>query len=151
MNGTLVQALRTLRPRLLRQWEGQLRALPPCSALAHPDTLVHLMGPTYDRVVELIDHDNATPASLPADCECGKNPLVTFFVTGEASLIEGIVADQVNWRPQTSEQRLAAVKVLRNAVRCVAADDIEAFCSLCQRKGAARTDCRAPSAVSAPA
>lgn len=132
-------ALTKHRPHLLRRWEEGLRALPPSSGLAHPDTLVHLMPSTLDRIVlALASATHPREESPPAACRCGMNPLVTFFITAETAMIDTLFGAEPAWIRLTANQRESGLDDLRSTLRMIADDDIEAFCSLCQMKPQSR-------------
>jgi hypothetical protein len=137
----MARALSTHRLHLRRRWEEGLRALPPSSGLAHPDTLVHLMPSTLDRIaLALASARHPKQASLPAACRCGMNPLVTFFITAETAMIDTLFGAEPAWIRLTAKQRESGLDCLRSTLRKIADDDIEAFCSLCQM----RSESRAP-------
>ncbi len=143
MHEFMACALATHRPRLLRRWEEALRALPPSSGLAHPDTLVHLMPPTLDRIVKALAAGPHPPEEHPpVDCACGMNPLVTFFITAESALIDSLFIAEPAWAKLQASQRESGLGTLRATLRSIADDDIEAFCSLCQMRKQARIDCK---------
>lgn len=142
MHEFMACALSTHRLHLLRRWEESLRALPPSSGLAHPDTLVHLMPSTLDRIVlALAAPSHPNEDSPPAACRCGMNPLVTFFITAETAMIDTLFGAEPAWVRLTANQRESGLDDLRSTLRMIADDDIEAFCSLCQM----RSQSRAPS------
>ncbi|GAB1488607.1 hypothetical protein MASR2M8_10530 [Opitutaceae bacterium] len=153
MHEFLACALATHRPRLLQRWDQSLRALPPSSALAHPDSLVHLMPTTLDRLHSALAAHAVRRRSTPsAACACGMNPLVTFFITAETALIDTLFIEEPAWARLSRTQREVGLALLRATLHTIANDDIEAFCSLCQMRGTIGRD-RQPSsarAVSAP-
>jgi len=77
------------------------------------------------------------------------NPLVTFFVTLESALIDTLFVAEPSWAALPALQRETGLGILRAAVRAVANDDIEAFCSLCQRRGPLLRKRAAPSRAAA--
>lgn len=126
-------ALATHRLPLLKRWEESLRALPPSSGLAHPDSLVHLMASTLERVIAVLGASRAPlQRSSTPDCACGMNPLIAFFVTAEAAMIDTLFTAEPTWAGLSHADREGSLNVLRAALAEVACDDIEVFCSLCQ-------------------
>lgn len=61
MHHTLIVALLARRNFLRARWEGKLRALPPSSALAEPDALVHLMGWTLEQFYQELQPTGRPP------------------------------------------------------------------------------------------
>jgi hypothetical protein len=124
--------------RILARWREQLRALPPSSALAAPELLTPMMAPTIARVRHEASRHIDNPAGEPEteDCRCGLNPLVTFYLTGEASTFEVLWSQPDALAPLAPEAREDTCRVLREAWRRVATEEISLFCSLCQRGAA---------------
>lgn len=127
--------------RILARWREQLRALPPSSALAAPELLTPMMAPAIARVRnEAARHldDPPSPAGSPeaAECLCGLNPLVAFYLTGEASTFEVLWSQHDALAPLAPEARETMCRVLREAWRSAATEEISLFCSVC-RRGAA--------------
>jgi len=131
----LAGALAAHRPQLRRRWEERLRALPPSSALASPDALVHLMDSTLNRLgAELGAEAQRGPPGATPECRCGLNPLVAYFITAEEALMETLFLDDTVWPALTTRDRERALATLLNALRRIAHADLETFCSLCQRR-----------------
>lgn len=127
--------------RVLTRWRERLRALPPSSALAHPDLLGPLMAPALARVrqeaLQPPDADaRTTSPDDPIHCRCGLNPLVAFYLTGECAMFDVLWGQDdalPNLLPKDREQ---LCRVLSQAWKRVATDEISLFCSLCQRRTA---------------
>jgi hypothetical protein len=141
--------LQNLRPTLRQRWEVLLRAQPPSSPLANPDSLVFLMDWTFDqffaelRKVAFRSQTRAR-ASLPrcperrVPCACGMNPLLAYFQTAELALIETVLPLLA---PQQQEPVL---REIRAALGTVSKREIEAFCAVCRhREHAAHVESRA--------
>jgi hypothetical protein len=125
--------LDALRPAIKRRWEVLLRAEPPSSALASPDTFVFLMDTTLERVASALHTGALSPRAGPGEgslqaakdrCKCGLNPLLTYYISGEKALIE------------------IAGPVLRHDLDCaliffhgLAHREIEALCGVCNHCG----------------
>lgn len=124
--------------RILSRWREQLRALPPSSALAAPELLAPMMAPAIARVRNEAARHIDDPAGEPEaeDCRCGLNPLVTFYLTGEASTFEVLWSQHDALAPLAPDEREMTCRVLREAWRRVAAEEISLFCSICQRGAA---------------
>jgi hypothetical protein len=124
------------RAQLRARWEALLRAQPACSPLAHPDTVVHLLDPTLDTLFAA-PRRPATRPLAPArpcrdSCRCGLNPLLAFFAVGEQALRE--TAEQPASRGDAKTPPAPADTIrLSLALRRLARDELETFCSLCQR------------------
>lgn len=135
MQAFLAGALAAHRPQLRQRWEERLRALPPSSALASPDALVHLMDSTLDRLgTEIGVEAPRRPAGPPPECRCGLNPLVAYFITAEEALMETLFHDDTVWPVLSARDRERALTTLLRALRRIAHADLETFCSLCQRR-----------------
>lgn len=138
MEESLWQELQRLRPIIRQRWEARLRALPPISPLAHPDSLVHLMDFTLDqffhnlakggakkRTRAKLDSNSCTDA---ANCTCGMNPLLIYFQTAELALMEVTLSLSA---PSLRELTLSEIK---RALTSIAKKEIETLCSVCQRR-----------------
>lgn len=77
------------------------------------------------------------------------NPLVTFFITLESALIDTLFVAEPSWVALPAVQRETGLGILQAAVRSVANNDIEAFCSLCLRRAPALRRRAAPSRAAA--
>lgn len=135
--------------RVLTRWRERLRALPPSSALAHPDLLGPLMAPALARVrqeaAQALDSDPAAggapapsaPATAkedPVNCRCGLNPLVAFYLTGECATFD-VLWGQADALPHLApREREQLCRALSHAWKLVATDEISLFCSLCLRR-----------------
>lgn len=125
--------------RVLTRWRERLRALPPSSALAHPDMLGPLMAPALARVRQ----EAAQPAeeagavgdgSEPVVCRCGLNPLVAFYLTGECATFD-VLWGQADALPHLApSEREQLCRALSQAWRRVATDEISLFCGVCLRR-----------------
>ena len=133
--------------RVLTRWRERLRALPPSSALAHPDLLGPLMAPALARVRQEASQPpegSSSPASAstasaatdPVSCRCGLNPLVAFYLTGECATFD-VLWGQADALPHLApHEREQLCRSLSQAWKRVATDEISLFCSLCQRRTA---------------
>lgn len=139
MEESLWSELQNLRPTLRQRWEALLRAQPPSSPLANPDSLVFLMDWTFDQIFSELRKTSfrrgaRTPQGLVrrpdrrVPCACGMNPLLAYFQTAELALIETVLPLLA---PQQQEAVLREVKA---ALALVAKREIESFCALCRRK-----------------
>ena len=122
--------------RILTRWREQLRALPPSSALAAPEVLAPLMAPALARVRHESALATASPPDAGADCRCGLNPLVTFYLTGECAAFDVLWAQPDALAALTPDLREELCHKLRKAWHQVATEEIALFCSLCQRGAA---------------
>jgi hypothetical protein len=139
VDASLVEALRARRSAIRRRWDDLLRVERANTPLAHPDTLIHLLDWSLDELLAALAGGAAVegPAadrSRPA-CPCGRNPFLNFFVAGEQALLEALVLAQTEILPLTPALRDGAVAELHLAVRERARSEVEAICSVCQRRG----------------
>lgn len=148
MQDSLVCALRTQRPQIRERWAALLRIEPVGSPLGHPDALVHLIDWTIDEIFAglanpLSGHDFGTVRpgdETPPTCDCGRNPLLTYFAAGEQATIEGLVLTQAASSGLDPVERDTSLAELSHILRNIARREIEAFCGVCQfrrRDGAA--------------
>lgn len=109
--------------------------MPPSSALATPEALVHLMDWTLQRIeAELCaPHGNRNPHRDPV-CPCGLNPLTTYFITAENAAVETLFADTTGWVALPPPEREDVLRRLRIAIQRVALREIEAFCAMCKQR-----------------
>lgn len=137
MEPTLVQALQAQQSAIRGRWETLLRAEPARSALADPDILVRLfevtLGDLFTRLqarpVPRPAPDGAIYSRIRAGCGCGRNPLVTYFLTGEQALLETLAA-----LDGTGAAAGTAAAELHFVLRQIARQEVESFCSLCQHR-----------------
>jgi hypothetical protein len=141
MEESLVQALRTRRPQIRERWEALLRVERANTALAHPDTLVHLLDWSLDEVLHALTMRTPTRRSsspphtnLRDDCECGRNPLLHFFIAGEQALLEAVVLVHAELPRLDPVARDRAVTELYLTLRALAHAEVVSFCALCQHR-----------------
>src|SRR6478752_7350213 len=97
MDITMLRALVDYRPCIRAHWEKLLRLDRGVSALARPETLVHLIDATLDEFYAALPdwslrrHPSRTPE--PA-CPCGASPYLAYFAAGRQALHEGMVTLQ---------------------------------------------------------
>ena len=159
MDEILLERLRSRRPVVKREWETLLRIEPVASPLGHPDTLAHLIDHTLDDLFHLLKtaesrkrshHAAPIHASLGDACECGRNPLLAYFVAGERSLMESLVLAQTESTELPAERRNKAVAELTAALHTLAWKEIKAFCDLCQHRSHVPHETQAKGEVPAP-
>jgi hypothetical protein len=131
----IIRFFRTFRPDLRVRWEEHLRSLPPSTAMATPDALVHLMDWTLQRIeAELCaPHGNRNPHRDPV-CPCGLNPLTTYFITAENAVVETLFASTNGWVSLPPVEREDVLRRLRIAIQRVALREVEAFCEICKQR-----------------
>lgn len=144
MQGQLVQALLHRRTQICARWTTLLHIECANTALAHPDTLIHLLDWTFDSIIqalELTSNRKTIAAALASgarpDCPCGRNPYLYFFIAGEQAWLEALVFTQVAMPKLEAMARDQAMAELLNVVRMLARTEVEAFCSVCQYRNAA--------------
>jgi hypothetical protein len=138
MRQLLVCAMRARRPQVLRTWDTLLRRQHVVTPLANPDIFAHEMGATFDTVlaqwgrVRLAHVPTvATDPSWPPSCHCGRNPFLSYYVTGEEALVQTLTAVQAE-RRFNAARNAAELNALRYVVRRVGRVDIEGFEAFCQ-------------------
>ena len=144
MQGELVQALLSRRTQICARWTALLHIERANTALAHPDMLIHLLDWTFDLIIQALDptSNRKTPSAAQAsgaraDCPCGRNPYLYFFIAGEQAWLEALVFTQVAIPKLEAVLRDQAVAELLNVIRTLARTEVEAFCSVCQYRDAA--------------
>lgn len=145
MQEQLVSALRLQRPHIRARWEALLRAQPRHAPLGPPEAMVHLLDWTLDELLATLAnplslHVTGRPRSAvvaPPVCECGRNPLLGYFETGEQAIREVWEVAQSAYLPLDSAQRLHGWDLIQEAFRHIAFREIEAFCGVCQYRDAA--------------
>lgn len=136
MQNALLESLKAHRHNLRTRWEHKLRALPPSSAMAEPDALVHLMEWTLENFFQELTHKvRRSQRHQPATpCPCGMNPLIAYFVTAEDALLEIIFTEEKPWLALDPANREAELAWVRGALQRVAAREIGAFCAVCRHR-----------------
>jgi hypothetical protein len=131
----VMRALAAHRPEIRASWENLLRLERASSALANPDTLVHLLDTTLDGIFRDL-HDwsprrHPTRAHAP-HCPCGRNPLLAYFAAGRQALREGLIVAQAASPQLTAEQRDTAFAGIEHVFGHIERREIESFCAVCQ-------------------
>ena len=135
MDEVYLRAFHEERAHLHDSWANLLRLEPVSSALAHPDTLVHLINLTIDELFAAIgpEYELTLPRPQPeTDCPCGMNPLLTYFTVGRQAVQEAFVIAETHIPPFQRKDRDHAFDQLESAYKSLAAREIQAFCGLCQ-------------------
>jgi hypothetical protein len=153
----LLRMLQARRPEIRARWNELLHTEAASSALAHPDTLMHLLDWSLAEIMSAIEgpanRRQAAPKSFEAVrslCPCGRNPLLAMFRAGEQAVIEGLILCQAEIRHGTPAARGEALAEVQDAVRTVAAAEVESFCAVCQYRDSALTgNCGAVATLSA--
>lgn len=138
MDKFLLQALRSRRASIRREWTTLLRAEPVTTPLGHPDTLAHLIDRTLDELYDRLGRRKAHPPgpighsydAVRRECPCGRNPLLAYFLAGERALLEALVQAQTD-KPEPAARRQEDVVELGASLRSLAQRDVAAFCSVC--------------------
>lgn len=109
--------------------------------MAHPDTLVHLMDWTLDRLFDELNQphfrrplENGAPRSVGLGCVCGKNPLLTYFSTAELAIVETLLVDEEDLADIDGFERSNSLDQLKAALHAVARREIDSFCAVCQSR-----------------
>jgi hypothetical protein len=136
----LLRTLEAQRARIRERWESLLRGEQVNSPLGRPEVLVHLIDRTLDEVFGALA-EPATPATstpvsatlLREQCRCGQNPLLTYFVSGEQALLEAMIGVQSGNAGAPRGTHAHDLAELYTVVRQIAHQEVDSFCSLCQR------------------
>ncbi|HET7535106.1 MAG TPA: hypothetical protein VFJ90_01530 [Candidatus Didemnitutus sp.] len=126
-----VNRLETLRHAIKREWQILLRQEPAASALANPDTLVHLMDNTLNQLFSGLHRTNEEwlrrsariNRPLREICPCALNPLLVYFSTGQLALRAAANRDHAD--------DMDEILLLFHAL---AQEEINALCSVCQHR-----------------
>lgn len=141
MKKAYLEALDGQRAEIKRKWDTLLRAAPTTTPLGNPDTLVFLMDESIRQLFALF-HSRSThpwlsrhpPAVrlLGVDCHCRLNPLINYFIAGQAAL--AFVAQGIPRSKHHLEdvEATACVDELLLTFRFLASREIHAFCEVCQ-------------------
>jgi hypothetical protein len=140
MQGELVQALLKRRAHICARWAALLHIERANSALAHPDTLIHLLDWTCDSIIHALEE--RTPLSIKTtlsrpECPCGRNPYLYFFIASEQAWLEALVFIQFAIPKLDPVDRDEAVAELLLVIRTLAQTEVESFCSVCQYRNEA--------------
>ena len=134
MSAQLTKLLHDRSHRIKDDWVRRLRATPPRSALADPAILVHRMDETLGQLIVILDRTKTEGATLGKYslerklrkvCQCGLNPLLDYFITGDAAL-SAIFSDL----------NPADFTALATAWHGLAHREVESLCGACCRKQA---------------
>ena len=138
MQGQLVQALHAQHVKIRERWTELLHAEPVNSPLGNPDVLVHLIDWTLEEIIGALTalpsrrHATQSIHDSIASCQCGRNPLLTYFTSGEQAMREALVLAQVATPHLDAIERDTALGELDLVIRDIARREIEAFCGVCQ-------------------
>lgn len=120
------------------QWETLLRVEPVSGPLANPDSLVHLIPSSLEKVFAALAKPSRTPHSLEEakacvpSCTCGNNPYLAYFVAGEQAIVEAAILLETELTPAERHQfDLGSVML---AIRRLARSEIDTFCGVCDHR-----------------
>jgi hypothetical protein len=141
MTPLLLQELRARLATIRQRWEILLRIEPVRSPLGHPDALVHYIPDALEMILSELGRMARRPVSLPATklrlsgCDCGNNPYLAFYGTGERVMVEALVLVQAGLLPHDRcESDLAElVFTIRRRARL----EIDSFCGICTHRNTA--------------
>ncbi|ACB74983.1 hypothetical protein [Opitutus terrae] len=140
MTPGFLEALCARQPQIREHWAVLLRIEPANSPLALPDTLVHLIPDSVQKILAAVGKRSPGKLTLQTAhaiqvpvCGCNRNPYLAYFKAGEQALLEAAVTLQAE-QPlhRSTEQDLAELVA---ATRRFAAEEIEAFCGICTHRG----------------
>lgn len=139
MDKALLQALRTRRASIRRDWAVLLRGEPVTTALGDPDTLSLMIDRTLDDLFAALARRKA-PAEAPSrsydsvrhECACGRNPLLAYFLAGRQAFLDNLVLTQAESPDLDAERNRRAVDRVYDAVHALARREVSVFCALCR-------------------
>ncbi len=122
------------------EWEALLRSEPVATPLGHPDVLSHLINRTLNVVLGSLCAPGRRRRSGPpspdgdirAECSCGRNPLLAYYLAGEHALRGALVQLSHEASCLAPGTRDDAVSELCAVLHEIARRDVGLFCSLCQ-------------------
>lgn len=132
MQESVLSQLRSRRTEILNRWESLLRIEPIHTPLANPDALVHLMGITLDEVLASLASNGLVSDRPPAQCHCGKHPLLSYFRAGQQALLESLVLVQAGDSKQTQDERNEALRRLKCVLNDIIWREIGDFQGVCR-------------------
>ena len=135
MDKVYLKAFQKERTHLHDSWASLLRLEPISSALAHPDTLVHMINLTIEELytgIDALGEGKLPPHEPDPTCACGMNPFLTYFSVGRQAIQEAFVIGETQIPLLQRGERDEAFEQLEYAYRTLAAREIRAFCGLCQ-------------------
>lgn len=118
-----------------------LKIEPVSGPLANPDMLQYLVPEVFEQILakaeqlsgRVVSLESAR-AQLPA-CGCGRNPYRAFFTAAEQAMTEaGVLAQAMMDERERDPADLARLVF---AIRTLACDEIDTFCSACVHRGCA--------------
>jgi hypothetical protein len=141
MRRQFLRQLIRLRPIVKTCWEVLLRVEPPASPLGNPDTLVFMMDATLDAFFAALHsrtprrwlaHHPLLCGTLDGTCPCGRNPLLTYYLTGEQAVlaIAAQALDKASHISAPEQERLLADVQL--SFHYLAQHELQTFCDLCR-------------------
>jgi hypothetical protein len=147
MKTAFLDELAQRRPEIVRRWRKGLKDTPRFSALGNPDTLRFMIEPVLDKLFSATrgrTHPPWSPQAPPsgrlvdATSRCALNPLIGFYLTGEAAL--GAVARELRPHAGLSESEiLTSENELLVRLRKLGHQEITGFCEICRIKEPAAT------------
>jgi hypothetical protein len=141
VHSALIEAMDSRRSRIRASWERLLKGERVNTALARPEVLIYLIEPTLDRIFAALRHLPRTSVNLKSDlaaeefkraaCECGRNPLLVFFLAGEQALLDELIHLQAEASELVGNPRTQDVTELYLVIRHEARREVGAFCAVC--------------------
>ena len=141
MKKAYLEALESHRADVKRKWEILLRAAPATTPLGNPDMLVYLMDESLGQLFSLFRsksahawltrHPPATPL-IGTSCHCRLNPLINYFIAGQAALSFAAQAVPRNQHHLDDVAATGCIDELLMTFRFLAHREIHAFCEVCQ-------------------
>jgi hypothetical protein len=135
MDIALVTQVYASRIGIAADWMHLVREGPKGNPLAEPETMVHLVVPSLDRVLQGLQRQPAespragelADIAWPPPCECQRNPYREFYICGEQALARNLLVKE--FLPVSGYEELQA------EFRNVALDDIRCFDSVWRKRG----------------
>jgi hypothetical protein len=100
------------------------------TALAHPDSLVHLFEHTFAEVLAGLAKQGVGPVEPRPEAACACNPLRVHFPAFERKMLEALVLAQAVCPGLTKTDRVAGLDQLRSVIRRIARRELEIYDAL---------------------
>jgi hypothetical protein len=144
MKTAFLQAMVLRRAEISRRWRVTLKDAPVYTALGNPDTLRFMIEPTLDRLfVAVREQPSAgwSPESrvrlVEAASRCALNPMITYFLAGEAALVS-VVKEIPPCADFSETEILMSEGELLLALREIGREEITGFCEICSIEAPAK-------------
>lgn len=143
MDEPFLRALDMHRLTLRARWEALLRAEPVNSPLGNPNSLVHLMDWTLDRLFAEARRPRlrrqTSRRGLGLHCPGQRNPLLAYFATAERALVETLFVVGRELQHLDVYARKIGLEELKLHLAAIARCEIDPLCTVYQQAHAIPT------------